>query len=163
MRRHIPSPSTLSEGGVKLISHWVRDCKANHSGCAIRKASWQPTRLLKIEYTNDRLSLRLIETARVDSCHEPCAYIALSHMWGDISASPPLRTLKANYTTMTEHVNMRDLPLNFVDAVQVCHRVGIKYLWIDSLCIIQDDPKDWEFEAGLMHLVYRNAELTVVA
>jgi len=84
-------------------------------------------------------------------------------MWGDVKVAPPLRTLKSNYDMMKEGIDLRSLPKNFVDAAIVCARLGIQYLWIDSLCIIQDDTEDWEHEATLMHLVYRHAEVTIVA
>ncbi|EEU40925.1 uncharacterized protein NECHADRAFT_76523 [Fusarium vanettenii 77-13-4] len=56
-----------------------------------------------------------------------------------------------------------DLPSNFADVARVCIRLGIPYLWIDSLCIIQDSADDWKREAIKMHLVYRHAVVTIVA
>ena len=55
------------------------------------------------------------------------------------------------------------LPQNFQDAVTVTRILKLRYLWIDALCIIQDDPGDWAKEAGLMDKVYTNAYLTIVA
>lgn len=152
-----------------MIQDWVHDCKEHHPQCRSddshqkREGSspWRPTRLLKIEVDNagDATSVRLVETTEDDTDK----YIALSHMWGDKTVAPPLRTVKANYNDMLNEIDMRDLPWNFVDAVRACCRLGIHHVWIDSLCIIQDDPDDWKHEAGLMHRVYKEAELTVVA
>jgi hypothetical protein len=58
---------------------------------------------------------------------------------------------------------MQDLPPTFPDAVQLSRALGIAYLWIDSLCIIQDDADDWAREAGRMADVYRSATLTLSA
>jgi hypothetical protein len=57
----------------------------------------------------------------------------------------------------------QDLPLTFQDAVQIAQMLGIEYLWIDSLCIRQDDPAEWEREATRMDQVYMGATLTVAA
>jgi hypothetical protein len=109
-------------------------------------------------------SVRLLDTSLLDSSEkESVTYAALSHMWGDNTVVPPFRTMKSNYKSLEEDIDGRDLPRNFIHAVRVCARLGITYLWIDSLCIIQDDSDDWEREAGLMHLVYKYAEITLVA
>ncbi|KIN03019.1 hypothetical protein OIDMADRAFT_97469, partial [Oidiodendron maius Zn] len=47
--------------------------------------------------------------------------------------------------------------------IHTCRSLGIQYVWIDSLCIIQDSVPDWEGEAGAMHMVYKNAELMITA
>jgi hypothetical protein len=60
-------------------------------------------------------------------------------------------------------IRYADLLKTFRDAVQVTRAIGLRYLWIDSLCIIQDDQQDWEREAGKMGEVYRNSYVTIVA
>jgi hypothetical protein len=87
-------------------------------------------------------------------------YIALSHTWGK---SPRLRALKANIQAMLTGIYLGDLPKTFQDAVRITRSLGIRYLWIDCLCIIQDDPQDWEQQAAAMSSVYRHAYLTISA
>ena len=63
---------------------------------------------------------------------------------------------------------MKDIPFNtlsclFQDAVTVTRKIGIRYLWIDSLCIIQDSRQDWERESAAMGQVYEYAEVTISA
>ncbi|KAL9032058.1 MAG: hypothetical protein Q9214_008126, partial [Letrouitia sp. 1 TL-2023] len=58
---------------------------------------------------------------------------------------------------------MQTLPKTFRDAIQVTRKLHIRWLWIDSLCIIQDSPEDWETQAAQMCMVYRNAHLTIAA
>lgn len=87
-------------------------------------------------------------------------YAALSHMWG---SSIPLRTLKANYEELKVGIPMWKLSKNFAQAVILTRELGLRHLWIDSLCIIQDLPSDWKKEAATMHQVYSHAELTIVA
>jgi hypothetical protein len=150
-----------------MINTWIDDCKTNHLQCVAshRENSWLPTRLLEIESDESGpRSVRLLDTATLSaSMRELIRYIALSHMWGDMSTSPPFRTIKANYAAVQEDIDARELPRNFIHAVRVCTKFEISHLWIDSLCIIQDDSEDWGREAGLMHLVYKHAELTIAA
>lgn len=103
---------------------------------------------------------RLVETAQ-GAVQEP--YAALSHMWGDSSRLPPLRTILAKYEDMKMGISMWMLSQNFADAVVVTRQLGLQYIWIDSLCIIQDSVTDWQKEAVMMHKVYRYAEVTIVA
>ncbi|KAJ5664300.1 hypothetical protein N7507_005031 [Penicillium longicatenatum] len=87
-------------------------------------------------------------------------YIALSHSWG---SAAPLKTLRANLTARQKSIPFSSLPLTFQDAVVFTNEVGYAYLWIDSLCIVQDDQKDWEIEAAQMAMVYANALITFAA
>jgi Heterokaryon incompatibility protein (HET) len=56
-----------------------------------------------------------------------------------------------------------DVPKTFEDAIVVTRKLHVQYLWIDSLCIIQDDPEDWGTESLLMDQVYKNALLNIAA
>ncbi|KAK4496155.1 hypothetical protein PRZ48_012134 [Zasmidium cellare] len=91
---------------------------------------------------------------------EVARYIALSHCWG---GHVPVQTTKDTLQNHFEAVNLDSSSQTFLDAAQVCRDLGIRYLWIDSLCIVQDDEDDWAREAGKMSEVYRNAILTISA
>jgi hypothetical protein len=147
----------LSEINLELVSKWVNDCKSSHSKCRLDDAPWVPSRLLHVGGSEDP---RLVETAQ-EGVKEP--YAALSHMWGDSSQLPPLQTIMAKYEDMKTKISMWMLSQNFADAVIVTHQLGLQYIWIDSLCIIQDSATDWQKEAVMMHKVYRCAEVTIVA
>jgi hypothetical protein len=149
--------STLSEANLELVSKWISDCKSFHSKCRLDEPIWVPTRLLYVGESEDP---RLIESVQ-EGIQEP--YAALSHMWGDPSQLPPLRTILSKYEDMKIGVSMWELSKNFSDAVIVTRQLGLRYIWIDSLCIIQDSPTDWQKEAIMMHKVYRHAEVTIVA
>lgn len=77
--------------------------------------------------------------------------------------SPPYRTFRSNFEEHKTQIDKSKLPLNFRDAVRVSCALGYQYLWIDSLCIIQDSDEDWGEQARQMHLVYRHAQVTIVA
>lgn len=82
-------------------------------------------------------------------------YIALSHRWNDqVTATS---TTSTNVPARLLRLEARVLPANFIDAFEATSKLRTKYLWIDSLCILQDDRADWELEASLMFKVYRYA------
>lgn len=64
---------------------------------------------------------------------------------------------------MEKSIQIESLPPSFQDAVHITRRLGFKYLWIDSLCIIQDSPEDWAQESGQMASIYSNSVLTIAA
>jgi hypothetical protein len=93
-------------------------------------------------------------------------FAALSHCWGDpnFSGFQSPKLLRSNLDTfVSTGVPVSSLSLSFSDAIDVCRYLGYQYLWIDSLCIIQDDNKDWERECDLMAIVYGNADLVIGA
>lgn len=94
-------------------------------------------------------------------------YITLSHCWGNLSD-----TQKKSFCTSQENLSRRcsgfhvsELPKTFQDAVKVTRALGLSYLWIDSLCIIQsgDNGEDWKRESVQMKSVYSQAYLTIAA
>lgn len=87
-------------------------------------------------------------------------YAALSHCWGDVT---PLKTTKGTIDELRRGIELSRFPRTFQDAVSVCRRLQIKYLWIDSMCIIQDDEDDWAVESAKMSSVYQNAFITIAA
>lgn len=66
-------------------------------------------------------------------------------------------------TKFTRHVNIRALPQTFRDAVCITHAIDVRYLWTDSLCIVQDDLDEWAQEAVKMASIFQNAYFTICA
>lgn len=89
-------------------------------------------------------------------------WIALSHCWGD-AWNRPLQTTQANIWSHLEGIDLKRMPKTFQDAVVVAKAMGIRYLWIDSLCIVQDDLKDWKQESRVVGTIYQNATITIAA
>lgn len=141
---------------------WIQDCNSKHSNCPAPAQPWLPTRLIEIMGTGESLALRLTSMTD-DHLASGYQYVALSHMWGDTTVSPPYRTFQSNFEQHKTQIDKSKLPRNFQDAVRVSCALGIRYLWIDSLCIIQDSDEDWREQALQMHLVYRHAQVTIVA
>ncbi|CEI63330.1 unnamed protein product [Fusarium venenatum] len=144
-----------SESVSKLANQWIRTCEANHSEC-LKEASpprsaRMPTRLLDLGHSNS-------DTWRIheNPCHVP--YIALSHRWS--SETPTL--LMRNYYLYSDSQPDSVLPQNYKDIVSICRSMDVRYLWIDSLCIIQDDGGlEFRREAPLMTDIYQYAFLTL--
>lgn len=87
-------------------------------------------------------------------------YIALSHYWG---GGVPVRTTGETLFERQEVLSFESLPKSFQDAVVVTRDLGIRYLWIDALCIAQNDREDWEIESGNMAAIYKNAFVVIGA
>jgi hypothetical protein len=73
----------------------------------------------------------------------------------------PLMTTRRTLKQHLQCLNIKDLPLMFQDAVAVTRLLGIRYLWIDALCIIQDDRQDWENQASEMGSIYQHSLITI--
>jgi hypothetical protein len=145
------------ETHYSLLREWLRDCNDSHRdhGYDSAKDSELPMRVLDVGDSEnpERLLLHVTKS-------ESGKYIALSHCWGD---SIPLRTEKETIAAHCEAINFEKLPELFQDAVTVTRKLGVQFLWIDSLCIIQDNEEDWQCEAKRMEKVFASAYCTIAA
>lgn len=135
---------------------------SNHHRCGLNTGDGDaqlPTRILEISDGPDptTATVRLLETNGAKG-----EYCALSHCWGP-PHKRPLRTVDANLAQHREDIPFAKLPKTFREAVLFTRSLGIRYLWIDSLCIIQDDPEDWAREARVMGALYQRALLVIAA
>lgn len=109
---------------------------------------------------------RLIDVNRRYVVEAPlhCPYIALSYVWGSVKQHE-LRDNTVDCLSRDEALSegQADLPQSVKDALQFCRLLGRQYLWVDRLCIKQDDEKDKEQHIDNMKLIYSCAELTVVS
>ena len=141
------------------VKHCLDECTVKHSECkhgmSTEPLSFTPKRLLHIS-PNSSTGCRLVEDH--DQGHPK--YAALSYCWG---ASPFIKTTQTNLQRHKSGIGWSRLPLAFQDSLIVCRRLGISYIWIDALCIIQDDGADWASEASQMARIYECAELVIGA
>ena len=91
---------------------------------------------------------------------EKCHYIALSHCWG---GEKPLATNQKTLLERKQGIKWDDLPKTFQDAISITRELGVRYLWIDSLCIIQGDKRDWEEQSSRMGDIYARSYLNIAA
>ncbi|OCK78682.1 HET-domain-containing protein [Lepidopterella palustris CBS 459.81] len=149
-----------------LLRAWLERCNKDHK-CkgAITNNSSLPTRVIDIgEASSDLLILR--DSNEIDAC----SYVALSHCWGKPQPGDKQRicTHKGNWEERKVGFQVQDLPKTFQDAVEVTRQLGKRYLWIDSLCIVQsleegEGTEDWELESKRMEIVFSSAYCTLAA
>ncbi|OPB40553.1 heterocompatibility domain protein [Trichoderma guizhouense] len=155
---NLPS-RTDSEASLEWVLEKLRHCDNSHE-CHQKNSDStgaRPQRILDIGFTdNDHVRLRSFDTNDV----EIPKYACLSHCWG---ASKPSSTTTANLSSQKRGISWSTLPPLFQDTIKYVRRLGISLLWIDSLCIIQDDKEDWRKEAAKMASVYQNAYLVISA
>lgn len=146
---------TASPRAFKTARAWLENCQAHHSACSEGKdgSPMLPSRVIDVgnETTEPRLYV---------SNGERAPYLALSYCWGH---SNNLETTKESFRDRMEAISLASFPLTLRDAVLATRELGFRFLWIDAVCIIQDDSRDWEAEAAQMRAVYANATITLSA
>jgi hypothetical protein len=98
----------------------------------------------------------------IDTMGKVFEYVCLSHCWGAPSAHT-LTATKSNWQRLASNIAFERLPPLFQDAVVITRQLGLRYLWIDSICIIQDSVRDWEIESFKMSSIYENSYVTISA
>ncbi|KAK0622484.1 heterokaryon incompatibility protein-domain-containing protein [Immersiella caudata] len=160
---HYPPQSTRndSEETFSAIRTWIRECDEKHPVCRSQnqEGDWRPTRLLDI----GRASSDLVSLVRGANMRRGQTYASISHRWG--TSSSILKLTTDNLGEFEQGVPLESLPQSFRDCILVARKLGIEYIWIDSLCIIQsgDGGRDWLHESAQMHRVYSNASCNVMA
>jgi hypothetical protein len=143
---------------------WISTCRESHADCGpggIRSntgTSTLPTRVIDLE-SSDGPRLFITKEASTDLRSQP--YTALSHCWG--AGARHLTTTQANLEQMVRRIPMGEMPQTYLDAFKVNQSLGVRYIWIDALCIVQDDRHDWQVESAKMCDIYRDAYCTIAA
>lgn len=145
-----PGPATYA-----LVLGWLKECDEHH--LCKPQDSTLPTRLIDVGDAQAGNHIKVIETKN-ESVGE---YIALSYCWGMGPKEHGTKT--SSLIDRMAGFDMSSLPKTHRDAIKVSRILGVRHLWIDSICICQDDVKDWERESARMAAVYANAYLTLSA
>lgn len=139
-----------------LLASWITECNTTHKDCTTKNAIL-PHRVLDVgSRTGSRIFLH-------ESWREPKKdgrYVALSYCWGRLH---PPKTTKENLAQHQQDISFDTLPRSFQDAIIVTRNLEIRYLWIDSLCIVQDHSPDWQTESSNMASYYSDAYLVIAA
>ncbi|KXH50461.1 heterokaryon incompatibility protein [Colletotrichum nymphaeae SA-01] len=139
---------------AEFIRFCIRNCDETHPLCKPQSPT-MPTRVIYVGNAEDT-QVRLVETAQI----HPTPYTALSYCWGK---SGNFVTTKVTIDDHKKALNVDDFPQTVRDAVEITRGLGLKYLWVDAICIIQDSAEDWEKEASKMASVYSDAYFTISA
>ncbi|KAH8723225.1 hypothetical protein GQ44DRAFT_828424 [Phaeosphaeriaceae sp. PMI808] len=159
LHEHDEAIVKTSQGRAKS---WVEECSHTHEACshlALNNSKTLPTRLLSICYDGtDELYLRLVDSASFGTHVEAVEYIALSHMWDQTHTTLSTENLQALQT----NVSTQELSPALNAAIITAQGLGYRYVWVDSLCVLQDSDDDKRQECANMASVFRNAALTVI-
>jgi hypothetical protein len=159
-------PSSDSPEAFDLVEQWMNTCLIKHHACRESLSGTLidenvppvlPSRIVYVGKPVQGLSPRLLETAGRRG-----HYIALSHCWGP-PTHRPLMTTKSSLARHLTSISWDGLPRLYQDAIIATRSLGFEYIWIDSLCIVQDSHADWLSESQRMGDVYQHARLTIAA
>jgi hypothetical protein len=142
----------------QLARSWVDDCIKSHAH-AEDTTRFQPTRLVHIHKENTSYVVRLIESSNSRNDDES-RYVALSYCWG---GDQPQKMTRSKYAKTHGVICFDDMPATIQDAITVTFEMGFAFLWVDSLCIMQDDVKDLSHEISWLTEVYSHAAVTIAA
>jgi hypothetical protein len=148
-----------SESVFGFLRKQLNECLNVHvaaGSCHFQAVSRPPRRLIYVETQQSGLGLRLIEPP--EGIH--LKWCALSYCWGD---GQTFRTTKATLDARRAGIDFADLPNTLRDAVSVCQKLEVSYIWIDVLCIVQDDEEEKMHDIAHIADVYQNAYITLSA
>jgi hypothetical protein len=147
-------PDSGSDRAFDRATKWLSHCLSHDEKCGNTVSTYMPRRLLNLGLSTDNQDLILFEPTK------PVPYACLSYCWGpetDDVLKTTTRTLKTHY----QGIRLSSLPKTIHDAVIFCRGLKLQYLWVDSLCIVQDDVRSWLVDSAQMHEIYSNALLTL--
>lgn len=141
---------------IEQVKSWLRTCVEEHAQCRGQEPTTlhRPRRLLDLRDG----SIKLVESSQTGL---KTSWMTLSYCWG---SDQEVKLTKHSLLRHQIGIEHSSLPNTIRDAIDVARALDIWYLWVDLLCIIQDDGgEDWNLHAGLMHHIYGNAKLTLCA
>lgn len=153
-----------SDRAYNCAKFWLSKCAGTqpdyhgqHANCAAYVPKPLPTRVLDVGDANEpgHDSLRLLLSSGIVA-----PYVALSYCWG--CREQPGSTSRANISERAASIPMSALGQTIQDAVTATRRLGLRYLWVDALCIIQDDEADKRVEISRMRDIYKDSYVTLV-
>jgi len=145
-----------SEWPLYRAQLWLETCVNKHSRCSTKTSGWLPTRLLDLNESTNGI-IRLVETKRNGVIEN---YMTLSYCWGKADI---YKLTSDTVCRLLAGLKISLLPRTFQRAIEVARFLDTKYLWIDSLCIMQKSKEDWERESAQMGKVYSNGLLNIAA
>jgi hypothetical protein len=142
---------------LKTFQSWIRNCKANHPECVAQgPGPFFPTRLLDVR----KDKVKLVNGCDLKSSNG--GYIALSYCWGKTMPESG-KTTRETLEARLAGIEFKLLPRTLREAIYVTRSLGIPFIWIDALCIIQGDEADWGKQCSMMAQVYSQAIVTIAA
>lgn len=146
-------PNSGSDGCLRLASDLLTTCLEGHESCSSQYPTQTvlPTRIISTRGPNPKL---------VDGAGRQDTFAALSYCWGGDTTFKLTKDTEAQFRAGRP---IADFPATLRDAIAITNSLGISYLWIDALCIIQDSTSDWAYKSARMCDIYRGAVVTIAA
>ncbi|GAB1318460.1 Heterokaryon incompatibility domain-containing protein [Madurella fahalii] len=153
-------PVVEAEFNVSRLNDWISTCEGHHLGrCRAKTASFEDSfpgletvRFIDVEQSS------IVELRTVPD------YVALSYVWGE---SPAIRLTTASRASLSLSGGIKkawkSIPRTIKDAIDLVRKLGVRYLWVDALCLIQNDPDDVSRGVRIMDEIYERSWLTIVA
>jgi len=145
-----------SKRSLDFASSYLRNCLENHGSCNRSLDSWNPPkRLINVgSQTRDPFLVEIPPALR------KVEWLSLSYFWGE---EPSMKLTKGTINTLRNGIALSRLDPTIRDAIFVTRALGIPYIWIDALCIVQDsNGGGWNGEASGVHEIYGGATVTLV-
>jgi serine/threonine protein kinase len=153
--------SDLAGQGLPSAQNWLQQCSHSHGACSHASsgdAKTLPTRLLDIGSEGNESCLRLVDSSSIGSRPDSVDYVALSHMWTESHATLTTNSLDE----MKAGIPLSTLSDALNTAITAAQGLGYRYIWTDSLCVVQDNEDSRQEECVNMASVFRNAALTLI-
>jgi hypothetical protein len=143
---------------LTVMKRWLDICKGFHS------EKCNPVRHTSSIVGNFAIRAIDVENRCITSIDISSQYVALSYVWGGKEV-PQLKLQESTFRRLSSSGGLKggDIPATISDSIRVCQILGRRYLWVDALCIMQDDPEEQASQIREMHKIYANAEFTIVA
>jgi hypothetical protein len=149
------NPAVGSQSAYEQALRWMKECTESHSDCQSPKIGPLPTRVIDVHSFSVNGDPRLFITEGLEA-----PYAALSYCWG---AKQPNSLLGERLPDYVKCIPRANLPQTIQDAITATANLGLRYLWVDSMCIIQDSSTDKRKEISKMREIFRNALVTISA
>ena len=155
----ISSHTRTWDESLQTAADWLSTCRREHEKCRVMISpdDYVPKPLLSID---SPVVGKVQMVAKSWSKDTSIRYATLSHCWG---SSKPLKLTASSLSLLEAGIEVARLPQVFQDAIYTSKSIGIQFLWIDSLCILQDSKRDWDEQAPQMSQIYRNGCLNIAA
>ncbi|KAH7191703.1 heterokaryon incompatibility protein-domain-containing protein [Fusarium flagelliforme] len=150
--------STMNEQNLQLALRWIKSCNRSHPKCKAfqhQMTGWRPTRLIYVGPESEQPKLIISRNKS-----RPVPYVALSYCWG---SSNSVTLSRENISDFQKEIYLQHLPATIQSAIATTKDLGYQYLWVDSLCIIQNSENDWAYESSRMGDIYGMADITLAA
>ena len=149
---------------VTMLASWLTICSTTHSTSCNIPAFGRPTTFGQAYPSLQALRFIDVQHNCLAERRDLCQYVALSYVWG---TAVKFRLSRAILPALLEAGQLktiyRDLPRTVRDAITLVRRLGLRYLWVDALCLIQDDKEDVAAGIAVMDKIYERSWFTIVA